>query len=102
MRNLFLAFKEVFQDCRIAFPWYSIRQRQGKRAMLKTVEATVDPDGKVHLREPVELSHPCRAIVTIIEESESYGTALLSERALAVDWNRQEEDEAWSHLQRAP
>jgi len=26
-------------------------------------------------------------------------TALLSEPALAEDWNRPEEDEAWSHLQ---
>ena len=29
-------------------------------------------------------------------------TALLSERALAEDWNRPEEDAAWSHLQPAP
>ena len=28
------------------------------------------------------------------------GTALLSEQALAEDWNRPGEDEAWSHLQR--
>jgi hypothetical protein len=27
---------------------------------------------------------------------------LLSEAALAEDWNRPEEDAAWSHLQRAP
>ena len=26
-------------------------------------------------------------------------TALLSEEALAKDWSRKEEDEAWSHLQ---
>jgi hypothetical protein len=26
-------------------------------------------------------------------------TALLSERALAEDWNKPEEDTAWSHLQ---
>lgn len=26
-------------------------------------------------------------------------TALFSEQALAVDWNRPEEDEAWAHLQ---
>jgi len=26
-------------------------------------------------------------------------TALLSEEALAEDWNRDEEDEAWKHLQ---
>lgn len=29
------------------------------------------------------------------------GTAFLSESALAADWNRPEEDEAWAHLQRA-
>lgn len=28
-------------------------------------------------------------------------TALLSEEALAEDWNRTEEEEAWSHLQQA-
>jgi hypothetical protein len=46
-----------------------------------------------------------RAIVTILEndEVEEIGlvaeAALLSERALKKDWNRDEEDEAWSHLQ---
>jgi hypothetical protein len=29
-------------------------------------------------------------------------TALLSEQALAEDWNRPEEDAAWSHLQQVP
>lgn len=29
-------------------------------------------------------------------------TALLSEAALAEDWNRPEEDEAWKHLQEVP
>lgn len=28
-------------------------------------------------------------------------SALLSEAALAADWNRPEEDEAWSHLRQA-
>ena len=32
---------------------------------------------------------------------DSLDPALLSESALAVDWSRPEEDEAWSHLQRA-
>jgi hypothetical protein len=37
-----------------------------------------------------------------LEERASLGaaeSALLSEAALAEDWNRPEEDEAWSHLQ---
>lgn len=69
--------------------------------MLRSVEATIGPDGQVRLREPVALAHPCRAIVTILDESDLFETALLSEPALAKDWNRPEEDEAWSHLQKA-
>lgn len=71
--------------------------------MLRTVEAVIDEQGNVQLLEPVHLPAARRALVTILEEgpvtslSES---ALLSEAALAEDWNRQEEDEAWSHLQR--
>ena len=69
--------------------------------MLKSIEATIGTDGEVHLREPVRLSHACRAIVTIIEEVDVPDTALLSEASLAEDWGRPEEDEAWSHLQQA-
>jgi hypothetical protein len=67
--------------------------------MLKSFEATIDPDGAVHLKEQVHLPCACRAIVTIIDAGlEVPDTALLSETALAEDWNRPEEDEAWSHL----
>ena len=68
--------------------------------MLKSVEATIEADGEIHLRERVRLSHSCRAIVTIIEESDISETALLSEAALGKDWNRPEEENAWSHLQK--
>ncbi len=68
---------------------------------MKSVEATIDEDGQIHLDEPVHLSHACRAIVTIIERSEESETTLLSEESLAKDWNRPEEDEAWLHLQQA-
>ncbi len=74
--------------------------------MLKAIEATIEPDGQVRLREPVRLSHVCRAIVTIIDDAaesrqlpQICESALLSEAALAQDWNRTEEEEAWSHLQ---
>jgi hypothetical protein len=42
-----------------------------------------------------------RALVTVLDESpEAPGeAALLAEPAMAVDWNRPEEDAAWSHLQ---
>lgn len=70
--------------------------------MLKTLEAVIDDQGRVRLLEEVRLSKPRRALVTILEE-ESEGTvsdsSLLSEPALGADWNREEEDEAWRHLQ---
>ncbi|MFW5693252.1 MAG: hypothetical protein ACOCWL_03460 [Thermoguttaceae bacterium] len=63
------------------------------------MEATVDMNGEVHLREPLRVEHPCRAIVTILDEPDISETALLSEESLARDWIRPEEDAAWSHLQ---
>ena len=67
--------------------------------MLKSVEATIESDGRVYLRDPIRLVHPCRAIVTIVDAPDLPETALLSEQVLASDWDRPEEDEAWSHLQ---
>jgi hypothetical protein len=70
--------------------------------MIKTVEAVVDNQGKVRLLQPVHLGSSHRALVVILDEPAGFGneTALLSEVALA-DWNRPEEDAAWSHLQSA-
>ena len=43
-----------------------------------------------------------RLVREAARETRSAGeTALLSEAALAKDWNRAEEDAAWQHLQRA-
>jgi hypothetical protein len=70
--------------------------------MIRTVEAVIDEHGNVRLREPVHLPAARRALVMILEEQPVAGmpeSALLSEAALAEDWNRQEEDEAWSHFQ---
>jgi hypothetical protein len=70
--------------------------------MIQTVEAIIEPDGKVLLLEPIELKESRRALVTILEDepvTKVPETALLSEQSLAEDWNRPEEDEAWSHLQ---
>ena len=72
--------------------------------MIRTVEAVIDEQGNVRLLEPVHLSSARRALVTILENRQAAGapeSALLSEAALAEDWDRPEEDEAWSHLQRA-
>jgi hypothetical protein len=71
--------------------------------VLQTVEAIVDETGNVRLLEPLHLSSAHRALVTILDETQPIAaleTALLSEPALAADWNRPEEDEAWFHLQR--
>lgn len=35
-----------------------------------------------------------------LDETSAVETAAASERALAVDWDRAEEDAAWAHLQR--
>lgn len=70
--------------------------------MIRTIEAIIDEHGAVRLLEPVHLPAARRALVTILEEepaSAADETALLSEAALAADWNRPEEDAAWSHLQ---
>lgn len=67
--------------------------------MLKSLEARIETNGQVRLLEPVQVEHPCRAIVTIIEEPGIPETTLLSQEALAQDWDRPEEDQAWAHLQ---
>ena len=71
--------------------------------MLRTIEAMIDEDGNVRLLEAVRLPAGRRALVTILDEAGAVAdeAALLSERALAVDWNRPDEDVAWAHLQRA-
>ena len=69
---------------------------------MKTVEAIIETNGEVHLAEPIQLPTPRRALVTILEEAPTaHNAALLSEAALAEDWNRAEEDAAWAHLQPA-
>ncbi|MDX2029999.1 MAG: hypothetical protein SF339_04965 [Blastocatellia bacterium] len=52
--------------------------------MIQTDEAIIDSNGIIPDEEPA----------TAIPE-----TALLAEPALADDWDRFEEDEAWQHLQ---
>jgi len=72
--------------------------------MVRIVEAVIDEHGRVRLLEDVTLSGAHRALVTILEDAPMLvsETALLAEPALAPDWNRREEDEAWSRLQSEP
>lgn len=70
--------------------------------MIQTVEAIIDEQGKVKLPADIRLPKGRRAIVTVLEENSHDDvpeTELLSEEALAEDWLRPEEDEAWLHLQ---
>ena len=67
--------------------------------MHKAIEATIEANGDIRLNEPIRLAHSCRAIVTIIETPETPEITLLSQETLARDWERPEEDAAWSHLQ---
>lgn len=72
--------------------------------MVQTIEAVIEADGQVRLLQPIQTTSPRRALVMILEESPATlpsETAILSERALATDWNRTEEDTAWAHLQPA-
>jgi len=72
--------------------------------MIRTIEAIVDEQGTVRLKESVRLVAPRRAVVTIFDEDKAIKvdeSALLSEPALAQEWNRPEEDAAWSYLQPA-
>ena len=67
---------------------------------MKTVEAVIEPSGEVRLIEPVHVTSPRRALVTILEEApDTREAALLSEAALGEDWNCAEEDAAWDYLQ---
>ncbi|CCF83917.1 conserved hypothetical protein [Nitrolancea hollandica Lb] len=70
--------------------------------MFRTIEAVIDEHGRVCLLEPIHLTAVRRALVVILDEDLTTSvteTPYLSEAALAVDWNRPEEDAAWAHLQ---
>lgn len=69
--------------------------------MIQTVEAVIDASGRVRLLGVVTVDAPRRALVTVLEEPAAVPgeAALLAEPALAEDWSRPEEDEAWAYLQ---
>lgn len=73
--------------------------------MIQTVEAIIDEQGNVRLLQNILLPRGRRALVTVLEEAPGETvaeTALLSQGALAVDWLRDEEEKAWTHLQSEP
>jgi len=70
------------------------------------VEAHVGDDGHLRLDIPTDLPKGNIKAVLVLDhmepsESSSMETVLLSQQALAEDWERPEEGEAWKHLQPA-
>ena len=73
--------------------------------MLKTIEAVIDQDGTLRFLEPIQLPKFRRVLITILNDEptdEMTNLALMSEPALAKDWERPEEDKAWAHLVQLP
>jgi len=68
--------------------------------MFPTIEAEVDETGQIRPKEPFTLPPGSRLLITVLE-SDGFEPALLSEVALAADWERPEEEAAWSNLSRA-
>jgi hypothetical protein len=68
--------------------------------MLKAIEAVIDEQNNVRLLESVPLAGARRAVLIVLDEPamDVPETAILSEPALAEDWDRPEEDAAWSYL----
>ena len=68
--------------------------------MLTTLEATLEKDGTIRWIELLPGSR-YRILVTLLEKlpDEDRESSLLAEAALAKDWLRPEEEEAWAHLQ---
>lgn len=66
--------------------------------MLRIVEVEIDGNGHIRAMNPDEQLPVGRALLTILASAQDE-TALLSEAALAEDWQKPEEDAAWAHLQ---
>ena len=68
--------------------------------MLTTLEATLEKDGTIRWIELLP-GRRYRILVTLLEKlpDEDRESSLLAEAALAKDWLRPEEEEAWAHLQ---
>ena len=66
----------------------------------RTVEAVIDERGEIQPLERIGAGVRRRAIVLILDDPDGprEECAVLSERSLD-DWNRPEEDSAWSHPQ---
>jgi hypothetical protein len=65
--------------------------------MGKAIEAEVDDKGNIGPKHPVVLTPGSQLLITVVGSAASE-TGLLSEPALATDWNRPKEDAAWADV----
>jgi hypothetical protein len=73
--------------------------------MLQSIEGMTDQEGKLRILGEVTLPKSRRVIITILDEEPSdelSNLALISEAVLAKDWDRPDEEQAWSHLAQLP
>ena len=68
--------------------------------MLQTIEVEIDATGHIHPLEPVQSLPVGRALLTLLKPPVDEALQL-AEAALAEDWLKPEEEEAWAHLQPA-
>ncbi|NCQ18872.1 MAG: hypothetical protein COW71_02030 [Ignavibacteriales bacterium CG18_big_fil_WC_8_21_14_2_50_31_20] len=69
---------------------------------MQSIQAIIEPNGHIRFPGKFRIKKPTKAIITFLEEeNELRFTELVSEKSLAEDWNKSEEDEAWVHLQAA-
>ena len=68
--------------------------------MLTALKAILEKNGTIQWTEPLSGSR-YRILVTLLEKlpDEDRESSSLAEAALAKDWLRPEEEEAWAHLQ---
>ena len=66
--------------------------------VLHTIEGEIDASGRFRPIEAGVKVPEGRALLTLLEPRNDEA-ALLAQPALAEDWLRFEEDEAWAHLQ---
>jgi len=66
--------------------------------MTRTIEVEIDDVGGIHPLQPDAKLPPGRALL-VWNAGTDIEPALLSEAALAVDWLKPEEDEAWAYMQ---
>jgi hypothetical protein len=65
--------------------------------MTRTLEVEIDESGNIH---PLDANtRPPAGRATLVWESADHELYLLSEKSLAQDWLRPEEDDAWAYLQ---